>query len=142
MNREEEIEKIKEVVRKGFKKADCRNEYTKEPYPYFDSQITAIANGLYDMSYRKITPNVDFVVRCSDLVNIREKAYKDARKETAKEIWEEVLSFCKENYRSIPDCSWNLDPFLKRKNIIMQVLYERMKSFVRKYGVEVDDDKP
>lgn len=118
MNKEEEIEEMKEVIRKGFKRADCHNEYTKEPYPYFDSQITAIAECLYGDHYCKAG---------------------EVRKETAKEIWEEVLSFCKDNYRSVPDCSWNLDPFLKHKNIIVQVLYERMKSFVKKYGVEVDE---
>ena len=94
--------------------------------------------------------NIDILESSADAVDYNLAGVKNAAneiasmmddicKETAKEIWEEVLSFCKENYRSIPDCSWNLDPFLKRKNIIVQVLYERMKSFIKKYGVEVDE---
>lgn len=39
------------------------------------------AKKLYDNGFRKIIPNVDFVVRTSDLVKIREKATQDILQE-------------------------------------------------------------
>ncbi len=36
-----------------------------------------VAEWLFEKGYRKIIPNVDFVVRAGDLVIIREKAIKD-----------------------------------------------------------------
>lgn len=63
---------------------------------------------------------------------------EEAKKETANEILEEVSSFCKENYQSVPGCDWKLDSYSKRRNLIMQILYERIKIFVKKYGVEVE----
>ena len=69
MDKEKEIEELKKVIRKGFETANCRNEYTKEPYPYFDSQILSIANCLSVAGYRKAD---------------------EVRKETAKEILQDL----------------------------------------------------
>ena len=117
MDKQKEIEEMQQAIRKGFETADCRNEYTKVPYPYFDSQILSIANCLLEAGYRKIIPNVDFVVRCSDLVNVREKAYDDARKATAKEILEYLRAVQEKDELKNCDLDW----------IAMQ------------YGVEVDE---
>ena len=74
---------------------------------------------LYDAGYRKIVPNVDFVVRVSDLVNVREKAYNDARKETAKEILLQLKKDCPHNYFAV------ISFIVKQENI---------------YGVEIDEN--
>lgn len=47
------MDEIKDLIQQGFEKADCRKPYTNEPYPYFDSQINAIADVLYNAGYRK-----------------------------------------------------------------------------------------
>lgn len=49
--------------------------------------VEHIAEYLFNAGYRKIIPNVDFVVRASDLVGIREKAVKDTAKEILQEFW-------------------------------------------------------
>lgn len=54
MTEQEQIEEMKKTIKQGFEKADCRNPYTNEPYPYFDSQIDAIAELLYNAGYGKI----------------------------------------------------------------------------------------
>lgn len=48
MNKQEKFEELKKIVKQGFENADCRKPYTNEPYPYFDSQITCIANKLIE----------------------------------------------------------------------------------------------
>ncbi len=58
-DKEQELEIIKNVIRKGFEKANSRNEYTNEPHPYFESQITAIAECLQDENYRKADDLLD-----------------------------------------------------------------------------------
>ena len=69
-----------------------------------------------DAGYRKIIPNVDFVVRAGELSTMREKAYIEGKRETAKEILDKLLT-------------------------IMPHGYEQLKAFVEvreeEYGVEV-----
>ena len=54
MTRQEQIEEMRREIGNGFRKADCRKPYTNEPYPYFETQITTIAEALYEAGYRKI----------------------------------------------------------------------------------------
>lgn len=54
MTEKEQIEEMRKEIENGFQKADCRKAYTNEPYPYFETQKTAIAKALYDAGYRKI----------------------------------------------------------------------------------------
>ena len=54
MTKQEQIEEMRREIRNGFRKADCRKPYTNEPYPYFETQKTAIAEALYNAGYRKI----------------------------------------------------------------------------------------
>lgn len=54
MTKQEQIEEMRKEIENGFQKADCRKAYTNEPYPYFETQKTAIAEALYDAGYRKI----------------------------------------------------------------------------------------
>lgn len=53
MTEQEQIEEMRKEIENGFRKADCRQPYTNEPYPYFETQKTAIAKALYDAGYRK-----------------------------------------------------------------------------------------
>lgn len=53
MTEKEEIEEMRKEIENGFRKADCKQPYTNEPYPYFETQKTAIAKALYDAGYRK-----------------------------------------------------------------------------------------
>ena len=52
--KQEQIEEMRKEIENGFRKADCRQPYTNEPYPYFETQKTAIAKALYDAGYRKV----------------------------------------------------------------------------------------
>lgn len=54
MTKQEQIAEMRKEIENGFQKADCRKAYTNEPYPYFETQKTAIAEALYDAGYRKI----------------------------------------------------------------------------------------
>jgi hypothetical protein len=54
MTKQEQIEEMRREIGNGFRKADCRKPYTNEPYPYFETQITTIAEALYEAGYRKI----------------------------------------------------------------------------------------
>ena len=54
MTKQEQIEEMRREIGNGFRKADCRKPYTNEPYPYFETQITTIADALYEAGYRKI----------------------------------------------------------------------------------------
>ena len=54
MTKQEQIEEMRKEIKNGFRKADCRKPYTNEPYPYFETQITTIADALYEAGYRKI----------------------------------------------------------------------------------------
>ena len=54
MTKQEQIEEMRKEIENGFRKADCRQPYTNEPYPYFETQKTAIAKALYNAGYRKI----------------------------------------------------------------------------------------
>ena len=54
MTEQEQIEEMRKEIENGFRKADCRQPYTNEPYPYFETQKTAIAKALYGAGYRKI----------------------------------------------------------------------------------------
>lgn len=53
-----EIEKMKEIVNKGFEKADVRKPYTNIPYPYFESQASCIAQEFLNAGYVNI---IDFI---------------------------------------------------------------------------------
>lgn len=57
MTKQEQIEEMRKEIENGFRKADCRQPYTNEPYPYFETQKTAIAEALYNAGYRKIPEN-------------------------------------------------------------------------------------
>ena len=48
------MDEIKDLIKQGFEKADCRKPYTNEPYPYFDSQINNIAESLYNAGYGNV----------------------------------------------------------------------------------------
>ena len=54
MTKQEQIEEMRKEIENGFRKADCRQPYTNEPYPYFETQKTAIAKALYNAGYRKV----------------------------------------------------------------------------------------
>lgn len=54
MTEQEQIEEMRKEIENGFRKADCRQPYTNEPYPYFETQKTAIAKALYEAGYRKV----------------------------------------------------------------------------------------
>lgn len=54
MNEQKQIEEMRKEIENGFREADCRQPYTNEPYPYFETQKTAIAKALYDAGYRKV----------------------------------------------------------------------------------------
>lgn len=54
MTKQEQIEEMRKEIENGFRKADCRQPYTNEPYPYFETQKTAIAKALYSAGYRKV----------------------------------------------------------------------------------------
>lgn len=60
MTKQEQIEEMRKEIENGFRKADCRAPYTNEPYPYFDTQITTIAETLYDAGYRR-SPDKEIV---------------------------------------------------------------------------------
>ncbi len=47
-----------------------------------------------DAGYRKIIPNVDFVVRAGELATMREKAYNEGRKETIKRVCQALYDIC------------------------------------------------
>lgn len=54
MTEKEQIEEMRKEIENGFRKANCRQPYTNEPYPYFETQKTAIAKALYNEGYRKV----------------------------------------------------------------------------------------
>lgn len=58
MTKQEQIEEMRKEIEKGFREADCRQPYTNEPYPYFETQKTAIAKALYDAGYRKVEEDI------------------------------------------------------------------------------------
>ena len=107
---DERVEKLtKELIKLGCNEKGCEGCYllqflvkTRE-HLYFPIEpkietsckeyrkYNDLAKKLVENNYIKIVPNVDFVARASDFINVREKAYKDARKDTATDIFKEVI---------------------------------------------------
>jgi hypothetical protein len=125
MTEKEQIKEMRKEIENGFRKADCRQPYTNEPYPYFETQKTAIAEALYNAGYRKVlfnTENGKAVDVCQyapwKLVEgYTEREIGKARKETAKEILQE----------------WADD------NSSMGLDNTFVKNIAKKYGVEVEE---
>lgn len=125
MTEKEQIKEMRKEIENGFRKADCRQPYTNEPYPYFETQKTAIAEALYNAGYRKVlfnTENGKAVDVCQyapwKLVEgYTEREIGKARKETAKEILQE----------------WADD------NSSMGLDNTFIKNIAKKYGVEVEE---
>lgn len=72
MTKQEQIEEMRKEIENGFQKADCRKAYTNEPYPYFETQKTAIAEALYDAGYRKV-PDGAVVLTPEERDDLKEK---------------------------------------------------------------------
>lgn len=86
-----------------------------------------IVEDLEKAGYRQIIPLVDFVVSCSDLINVREKAYNDARKETAREILSDLLfNVSEDDYKNVVDLKGDIEHWIEE--------------IAEEYGVEVDDN--
>ena len=125
MTEKEQIEEMRKEIENGFQKADCRKAYTNEPYPYFETQKTAIAKALYDAGYRKVlldTENgkavdVPQYAPWELIEGHTEREVEKTRKETAKEILQE----------------WADD------NSSMGLDNTFVKNIAKKYGVEVEE---
>ena len=125
MTEKEQIEEMRKENENGFQKADCRKAYTNEPYPYFETQKTAIAKALYDAGYRKVlldTENgkavdVPQYAPWELIEGHTEREVEKTRKETAKEILQE----------------WADD------NSSMGLDNTFVKNIAKKYGVEVKE---
>ena len=98
MTKQEQIEEMRREIRNGFRKADCRKPYTNEPYPYFETQITTIAETLYNAGYRKvddlIAENKQLKTECALL----DDELRIARQETI-----DVLNKVKEKLNNTPN---------------------------------------
>lgn len=99
----------------------------------------SLSEALLQAGYCKLNPNIDFVIRAGDAVNIREKAYKDAQKETATQILQSMNSFKEEFMQFIEG---NLRPVGANTAIIDVALYSALDRFRQeivsqcmKYGI-------
>ena len=88
MTKQEQIEEMRREIRNGFRKADCRKPYTNEPYPYFETQITTIAEALYNAGYRKIDDFEAENERLREVIRQLNTEYNRA--------WERLKSDCRE----------------------------------------------
>lgn len=130
MNKEEVIEEMAAAVRVGYSKDYPKNKnITSETYKEAVAALDeAIELAIDDLKKHELKYLVEAGYRKAD----------EANKETAKEIWGEILHFCKENYTSAQN-GWRLESSMRVKNITVQIFYERMKAFIKKYGVEVEE---
>ncbi len=115
--KQEQIEEMRKEIENGFRKADCRKAYTNEPYPYFETQKTAIAEALYNAGYRKVVSGRDGFVELLNEETKELSIIEKTRKETAKEILQE----------------WADD------NSSMGLDNTFVKNIAKKYGVEVEE---
>ncbi len=80
MDKKEQIEELSKEICNG-----CRTRHDCENKDGFCIMSDVVAEWLIEKGYRKIIPNVDFVVRASDLVKVREKAIKDVLRDVVNE---------------------------------------------------------
>ena len=92
-----------------------------------------IIEAMIKAGYRKIIPNVDFVVRAGELATMREKAYNEGRKETAKEILQDVKSTLAILMVHGEYCDdWNCGK-------VIEFIDKVINPVETKYGIEVDE---
>lgn len=144
MTKQEQIEEIRKEIENGFRKADCRQPYTNEPYPYFETQKTAIAKALYDAGYRKTFTN--------EMVSDTQKAFKEGYEkgcEACAQSWDNGYNdgFEDGKEQAYKDCYDKT-----RKETAKEILQEWaddnssmgldntfVKNIAEKYGVEVEE---
>ena len=97
---------------------------------YGDREACAeqIVEDLEKYGYKQIMPLRDFVVTVSDLINVREKAFNDARKETAKKILQALFD---NHFEKVND--------YENRSVGYHDFYCEIKRLAEKYGVEVDE---
>lgn len=140
-DREKQIEEMRNLVLNGFQKANFKNPYTGEPYPYFETQIRAIAQEFYDHNYRKmdeVTLNINLGDCTPEQINeIMEKfsnaattplvpvpkSEEQIRKEVAKEIIGELKG-------DMAIATFTFNPTLASE---LKTIYLRLQ---KEYGVE------
>ena len=127
MNKEEQIEEIKQVLIKTCKR--CRTfeeDYMQSKY----------AEELYKAGYRKTFT--------SDLASDTQKAFKEgyekARKETAKEIFQKVVNICRKE-EDFQDGTVNTQLVPLYFGIMNGCAFIRgeVKELAKQYGVEVEE---
>lgn len=132
------LESLKAVIRKGFEKADSRNEYTNEPRPYFESQISAIAECLQEEKYRKADDLLDEIAgltgKCDALQKDNENLLRTL--EEGREVVEEAkLDTAKRIYQKLYDlCTRDDNPFLD-----YDLCAEDIVEWAKEEGVEIDE---
>lgn len=110
MDKETEIYDIESIIYDGLLKNDGKT---------FDVQAILIADDLRKAGYRKAD---------------------EVRKETAKEIWEDMLGIIDEGYHRPQVNTTISSPFMNGENCAYKVVIVRMKQALKeKYGVEVDE---
>lgn len=116
MDKEHQIEELASDIEKSLERAKSVVGSMNKGIGYW------IAEDLVDKNYRKIIPNVDFVVRAGELSTIQ----MNARKQTAKKILQMLSEEWHNNY-------YNLTP---TESVVLSMLIGRVCT---KYGVEVEE---